>query len=71
MSDLTPLGGVPHPLTVVVDGRTWSLFHADYQTPDGKFSFYFYAISAEHAAAILQDIKATATLGGQTMGVYE
>jgi hypothetical protein len=64
------LPGIPHPLLVQVNGRTWLLFKADFITPDGEFSFYFYAISTEHAAAILADIKETATLGGQIQGVY-
>jgi len=54
--------------TVHVDGRNWHLFDVHYETADGKFSFYIYAISFEHAAAIVEEIKATAKLGGQIDG---
>lgn len=53
------------PLTTLVDDRIWSLYGVDYQTADGKFSTYIYAISFEHAAAIVEELKQTATLGGQ------
>jgi hypothetical protein len=52
------------PLSVTVDGREWKLFNVDYNTPDGAFSFKIYAISFEHAAAIVEEIKETAKLGG-------
>lgn len=52
-------------LTTVVDGRTWDLYTFDYTTPDGVFCGYLYAISAEHAAELLLDLKATATLRGK------
>lgn len=58
---------VPQPLSVVVDGRTWNLFDAAFTTPDGTYSFNFYAISHEHASMILDDIKATAVLTGQVV----
>ena len=53
------------PMSCVVDGRTWNLFTFDFYTPDGIFSSYFYAISEEHAAALLADMKGTAELKGQ------
>lgn len=57
------------PMSCVVDGRTWLLYTFDFNTPDGTFSSYFYAISYEHAAAILVDMKETAELKGQMIGV--
>jgi hypothetical protein len=54
--------------TVRVDGRTWNLFSVDYDTPDGKFSFYIYALSSEHASMIVEEIRATARVSGQVCG---
>lgn len=56
------------PVTTVVDGRTWRLFGLDYTTADGEFSTYIYALSFEHAAAIVEELKQTARLGGQLEG---
>lgn len=58
-------------LSVWVDGRRWNLFTLEYPTPDGKFTGYLYAISPEHAAEMLMDLKANATLSGQMVGVIE
>lgn len=68
---LEPLPGVPKPVTVIVDGRKWSLFSAQYRTDEGLFEFEFYAISEEHARHIIDDIKETATFAGQVLGVYK
>ncbi len=57
------------PLRVVVNDRVWHLFDCEYDTADGKFSFYIYALSMEHAAAMLQELKATAKLLGQVTDV--
>lgn len=57
-------------LSTVVNGRTWNLHSVDFTTADGKFSAYIYAISDEHACAIVQELRETATWGGQVMGVY-
>ncbi|MDU9391880.1 hypothetical protein [Pseudomonas sp. zfem002] len=57
------------PISCEVGGRTWKLFTFDYQTPDGTFSGYLHAISTEHAAELLMDLKATATLKGEMVGV--
>jgi hypothetical protein len=51
-------------LCVEVDDRTWRLFPCSYDTADGKFSFEIYALSIEHAAAMLAELKATARLDG-------
>lgn len=67
MSDLVKK--VELPITCQVGGRTWRLFTYDYKTPDGVFIGYLYAISAEHAAAMLMDMKETATLQGEMIGV--
>lgn len=58
-------------ISVWVDGRQWHLFTFDYQTPDGIFSGYLHAISPEHAAEMLMDMKANATLSGQMIEVLE
>ncbi|EIU4992725.1 hypothetical protein MMK62_003542 [Pseudomonas aeruginosa] len=58
-------------LSVWVDGRQWNLFTFDYDTPDGKFSGYLHAISPEHAAEMLMDMKANATMAGQMIEVIE
>lgn len=55
--------------TVVVEGRTWSLFDVQYSTPDGTYSTYIYALSFAHAAMILDDLKQTARIGGQVLDV--
>lgn len=57
------------PETVTVDGRDWHLFLFDFDTADGKFSSHFYAISFEHAVAILAEMKESAVLRGQVGGV--
>lgn len=57
------------PMSCIVDGRAWHLFTFDFKTPDGTFSSYFYAISAEHAAALLAEMKETAELRGQMIEV--
>ncbi len=56
------------PLTTVVDGRTWGLFGVDFKTADGTFSTYIYALSFEHASHIVEELRATATLGGKLEG---
>ena len=57
------------PLTAKHEGRIWCLYTFDFNTPDGTFSSYFYAVSDEHAAALLMDMKETATLSGQMVKV--
>jgi hypothetical protein len=51
---------IPLQLDTVVNGRKWLLYSFDFTTSDGEFSTYFYAISDEHAAHILEELKATA-----------
>lgn len=52
----------------VVNGVRWHLFTAGYETADGHFSLHFHAVSLEHAAAVVEEIKATLTLKGQLIG---
>lgn len=59
---------VKMPATNVVDGGTWKLYGVDYTTADGEFSTYVYAISFEHASAIVDELKQTARLGGEIHG---
>lgn len=58
-------------LTTKVNGRQWNLYAIDYETADGPFSTYLHAISAEHAAAMVAELRETAELRGQVMGVVE
>ncbi len=53
------------PLSCTVKGVIWRLFTFEYKTPDGEFCGYLYAVSMEHAAAMLGDIKENAVLKGQ------
>ena len=55
------------PISCVAGGRKWLLFLFEYATPDGIFSGYLHAISAEHAAAMLADLKENAELKGQVI----
>lgn len=61
-------GPIQMPLTTVVDGRKWNLFEVEFSTADGEFGTYIYALSFEHAAAIVEELKQTARLGGQLEG---
>ncbi|HEJ9974926.1 TPA: hypothetical protein ACHY14_000794 [Pseudomonas aeruginosa] len=54
-------------LSTWVDGRQWHLYSFEFKTPDGTFGSYFYAISDEHAAELLTDLKENAVLGGRIM----
>lgn len=53
------------PLNTFVDGRQWNLFTVAYDTADGQFETYIYAISWEHAVALVEELKETATVSGQ------
>jgi hypothetical protein len=52
-------------LRAVVDGREWRTYTCSYDTADGKFAFTIMAISMEHAAAMLEELRATAKLDGE------
>lgn len=54
--------------TVNIDGIDWHLYSIEYQDNEGrKYSFDIYAISREHAACILDDIKNSATIGDRVV----
>lgn len=50
-------------LSTVVKGVTWRLYTIDFNSCDGQFSAYFYAVSDEHAQATFDDIKDTGKVG--------
>lgn len=50
---------------VMVAGVWWKLFSVEFKTPDGSFSTYIYALDAEHASYRLEELKATAVIGGE------
>ena len=58
-----------YPSTVTVNGIKQYLFSVEFTTCDGKFTLPIYAVSFEHAQAIIEDIKATAIIRGQVGGV--
>lgn len=51
--------------TVTVNGITWHLFSINFDTADGAFSTYLYAIDHGHAALRLEELKESARIGGQ------
>lgn len=53
------------PIHCIVHGRRWHLFSAEYKNDDGTFTLNFHALSMEHAAAVVEEIKETLTLKGQ------
>ena len=57
------------PLRTVVDGRIWHLYTYEYETPDGVFAGYLHALSMEHAAALIGDMRASAELVGKMVSV--
>jgi hypothetical protein len=56
------------PIHCTVNGRQWHLFSAEYKADQGTYTLHFHAISMEHAAAVVEDIKATLTLRGELIG---
>ena len=54
---------------VRVNGREWYLFSIEYDTADGMFSTYIYALSFEHAHMILGEMKQTARISGQVLDI--
>ena len=54
----------------MVNGLQWQLYPVDFKTEEGTFSIYLYAINREDAAAILLELKETATLrDGELVGI--
>lgn len=56
-------------LAPIVNGVKWRLYPIEFTTVDGKFSAYFYAVTDEHAQAMLDDLKDTAIVGNPVLGV--
>lgn len=57
------------PEPVVIDGVLWKPYSVNHIDADGKkFSFYIFAISREHAACVVDDIRETAWLGDEIVG---
>jgi hypothetical protein len=54
-----------------IEGRTWKQYLCSYESADGKFGFTIMAISMEHAAAMLAELKATARLDGELAGTVD
>lgn len=52
-------------LVCIVSGKTWNLYTYDYNTEDGCFCGYLYALSFEHASYLLDEMKINAKLKGQ------
>ena len=46
-------------------GNVWKPYVLGYETENTKFGIIFYAISKEHAALVVDDIKDTALLLGE------
>ncbi len=42
---------------VTIDGKEWKLFSVEFQSPDGKFSAYLYAIDHEHASYQVESLS--------------
>lgn len=53
------------PLMTVVDGRTWHLFTVEFDTADGLFTTYIYALSHEHAELMCAELRIGAKVAGQ------
>lgn len=62
---------ITKPLRTTVNGRVWRMFTADYKADQGTYSLEFYAISMEHAASIVGDIRETLELRGELIGTEE
>lgn len=58
-------------ISPTVAGIAWRLYPIEFATVDGKFSAYFYAVSDEHAQALLDDLKSTATVGAPLEAVVQ
>lgn len=55
-------------LTTVVGGKTWRLFGVEFDTADGKFSTYIYALSHEHAEMVCLELRESARVLGSLEG---
>lgn len=59
------------PLEVEHDGRNWTLYVYEYDSDDGLFGGYLYALSDEHAEMILMELKESARILGPLESVIE
>ena len=53
------------PMRTVVGGKTWHLYTYEFQSPDGVFRGFLHALSMEHAAALIYDMRISAELVGK------
>jgi len=68
---MTPLPHIPLPYECVgTEGRKWFPYEVSFDTPEGEFNIHIYATSDAHADAMLQDLKESGRVTGQTIGVY-
>ena len=51
--------GIRLPHKTEVGGRTWRLHPVRFSPADGEFSTYIYAVSDEHAVAIVEEMRET------------
>lgn len=69
------LGGdavnVELPLSTVENGIRWYLHAIEFKTADGTFGAHVYAVSDEHACAIVAELRETAVWKGRIEGVVE
>lgn len=56
-------------LSVFIDDRQWDLYGVEFDTADGKFETYIYALSYEHAVACCAELRETARISGQIVHV--
>lgn len=56
---------ITKPLEVVVDGKTWKLFLADYSDGDFHGQIEFYALDMEHAAQLVLAMRQNMALTGE------
>ncbi len=54
-------------MSVVENGMIWHEFSVEFETLEGLFSFSIFALSAEHASYMLEELKETAHVSGQVV----
>jgi hypothetical protein len=59
------------PLSVTCHGMVWNLYSVEFVSPDGRFDFYIYAISDDHAQLQVDAIRETAKLNGRIEAVID
>ena len=62
------MNGEANPRAVIVDGVRWVPYNIAFKTDEGEFSFELFAVNILHAAARLEDLKATAEIKGELFG---